>query len=57
MNGEIYEAIHLRTKESCALKVYKKSQRLKTMQDWKNLRSELALLQQMDHPHIVQVIE
>lgn len=30
---------------------------MKTMQDWKNLRNELTLMQKLDHPHIVQVYE
>ena len=55
--GEVYEAINLKSNAACAVKVCAKERIQSSNKLSQLLKQELEMLQQLDHPHIVHVLE
>ena len=55
--GVVYEAYHMKAKTPVAIKVVNKQKISEVPVYEKLMRQELEVLEELDHPHIVRVIE
>ena len=55
--GEVHKAINLKANIECAVKVMKKKKIYGRKALANQVKKELGVLQRLDHPHIVNVLE
>ena len=55
--GQVHEAVNIKANVTCAVKTMKKSKVLRNRVLAAQVKTELAVLQTLDHPHIVHVLE
>ena len=55
--GQVHEAINVKADFRCAVKILNKKKVCRTRNDREHVQNELAVLQMLNHPHVVHVLE